>query len=105
MSEFDAFWSRYPRKESRNAAEREYVYARRRVSADVIMAGLDRYLEHLPRERQYIKKPENWLIDGDYYNEYDEPAPVRQEWNCSHTPTCNNRHWCEVVTWKQRQGA
>jgi len=73
MTDWDIFWSHYPRRESKAAAQREYWHARRLVTADAILAGLERYKDHLPRDPQYIKKPANWLRDGDWDNEYDEP--------------------------------
>jgi hypothetical protein len=103
MSDFDAFWSQFPRRESRAAAMREYVFARRRVSAETILAGLARYLDHLPREAQYIKKPASWLRDGDWDNEYDVPLTKATYPECDHTPRCNSKQWCAVL--RQREEA
>ena len=54
MSEFDIFWTQYPRRENKHAAMREYIHARRLVSAETILTGLANYLDHLPRERIVI---------------------------------------------------
>ena len=102
MTDFDTFYAQYPRKESRAAAVREYIFARRRVSAETILAGLARYLDHLPRDAQYIKKPASWLRDGDWDNEYDEPM-LRQVFpDCDHTPKCNSKQWCAVLRDRER---
>lgn len=105
MSDFDLFWSSYPRRESKSAAMREYIHARRLVSAETIMAGLARYLNHLPRERDYIKKPQNWLRDGDWDNEYDVPLPaVTPTWQeCDHDPRCNSKAWCAVLRQREKE--
>ena len=101
VTDFDTFWTSYPRRESRAAAEREYVHARRLVSADTILSGLAQYVEHLPRERRFIKKPENWLRDGDWDNEYDDP--VREQFpDCSHTPRCNSHEWCRALRLREQ---
>jgi hypothetical protein len=102
VSDFDSFWTQYPRRESRAAAMREYIHARRMVTADAIMAGLVRYLEHLPRERQYIKKPASWLRDGDWDNEYDEPVVRERYPECTHTPKCNSHEWCRAVRLREQ---
>lgn len=83
MSDFDTFFAAYPRREGRLAAMREYIHARRRVSAETILAGVERYKEHLPRERRYWKKPENWLADGCWDDEYDDPAPTQLSYSMS----------------------
>lgn len=107
MSDFDTFWSRYPRRESRAAAMREYIYARRTVSAETILAGLDRYNEHLPRELRFIKKPANWLRDGDWDNEYDVPKPITESWfdECHrlHGNTCPNQLQHHQRNWRDAQ--
>lgn len=102
MSEFDSFWQQFPRREGRLAAMREYIHARRLVSAETIAVGLTRYLEHLPRERQYIQKPANWLRDGAWDNEYDEPVRAQYP-DCEHEPRCSNKVWCSIK--RQREQA
>ena len=100
MSDFDAFWAAYPRREGQLAAKREYIFARRTASAEAILEGVARYMEHLPRDRQYIKKPANWLRDGCWSDEYDAPQATKRE--CPHTPRCHSPVWCDVVSAKER---
>jgi hypothetical protein len=97
VSDFDIFWAAYPLRSGRLAAEREYRHARQRTSADVILAGVQRYLEHLPREARYIKKPENWIRDGCWMDEYDEPVLRESFPDCDHEPRCNSKQWCAVL--------
>jgi len=110
MSDFDAFWTVYPLKRDRLAAQREYVHARRLVSAETILQGVERYRAHCEQERtpsRYIKKPTTWLMNGCWDDEYDEPmAPqVFRDWfrDCDHTPRCNSKTWCAVL--RQREEA
>ena len=61
-SEFDSFWSAYPRKEGKGQAKRAWAGALRKAPPDVVRAGLAAQLPSLAaRERQYIPLPATWL--------------------------------------------
>ena len=69
--EWLAFWSRYPNKVSKKKARECFARARKRVSFEALMAGLERYLTEDRRALDgYIKDPTVWL-NGDCWD--DEP--------------------------------
>lgn len=59
--EFDAFWSIYPRRSARAAAEKAYSKARRVASAEEILAGAARYRDDPNREDAYTAHGSTWL--------------------------------------------
>jgi hypothetical protein len=81
--EFEQFWKTYPRKVGKLAAEREYQRARKRASAQQILAGLKR--AQFSPEARFQPHPRTWLSQGRYL---DEPAPrdnnadaaAREDW-------------------------
>jgi predicted mannosyl-3-phosphoglycerate phosphatase (HAD superfamily) len=93
---FEQFWTKFPRKVAKLAALREYQKARRLDSAENILAGLERYLTHLPDEVRYIPHARTWLFQGRWMDEDDQPVVVQQEYwadTCAreHGGTCINR--------------
>ena len=74
MSDFDIFWSRYPRREAKLAALKAYDKARRLASAEDILAGLERYRQTMPDDKQYRPLPASWLNAGRWLDETDEPT-------------------------------
>jgi hypothetical protein len=102
VSDFDTFWAAYPRKHGKLAAEKKYIVARRRASAADILAGVERYNQHLPDDPQYICMPQTFLHQGRWMDEYDTPAMAPAKWACPHTPTCHSPVWCQVVTARER---
>jgi hypothetical protein len=105
---FAQFWEKFPRKVAKLAALREYEKARRLDSAENIMAGLERYLTHLPDERRYIPHARTWLFQGRWMDEDDQPVvlPAKEYWadTCQreHGGTCINR-WAHEM--KLRESA
>lgn len=74
--EFQAFWLRYPRKVGRLEAFRQYVKARKLASAEEILAGLERYRQHLPEELRFVPHARTWLYQGRWDDQYEElPKP------------------------------
>lgn len=72
--EFQEFWAIYPRRVGKIAAFREYAKARRVASADQILDGVKRYLEHLPDDLQFVLHPRTFLHQGHWENDYSEPV-------------------------------
>jgi hypothetical protein len=79
---FEQFWTKFPRKVAKLAALREYQKARRLDSAENILAGLERYLTHLPDEVRYIPHARTWLFQGRWMDEDDQPVelPAKIDW-------------------------
>lgn len=67
-AEFNAFWSVYPRRAAKLAAQRAFTRARNIASLDEIMDDLRRYQP----KPGFIKHPATWLNGGCWM---DEPEP------------------------------
>ena len=106
--DFQVFWASCPRKEGGKLdAEKAYREAVLRATPEEILAGLERYKAHLPRERQYIVTPSSFLRRGMWMDEYDEPVVEAgpRTWECPHTIRCANRYWCDVLTMREARKA
>ena len=95
MTDFDTFWSRFPRKIGKLAALKEYTRARTVATADEILAGVEQYRQHKPEYADWCH-PKTFLSQGRWMDEYDDPTPVVTFEKCSHDPTCNSPQWCLV---------
>ena len=75
--EFDRFWTQYPRKVAKPAAQRAWRVALKKASASEIIAGALRYsAERHGQDPTYTKHPSTWL-NGECWA--DEPAPNRAQ--------------------------
>jgi hypothetical protein len=73
-SEFQEFWSAYPKKKAKGDAERAFEKARKATSQQTIMAGVLRYAaERTDQNSTYTKHPATWLNKKCWD---DEEAPV-----------------------------
>src|SRR5688572_15726721 len=73
QSEFDSFYAIYPRKEGPRAAQQSFASARKRVTFQQIMDGLQlsmRYWAAKGSTREYIPHPTTWLNQDRCLNEY-----------------------------------
>ena len=82
---FERFWNLYPKKVEKQAARRKWNTTVKRVDPEVVIAGLERYVEFWRRkgtERQFIKGPEVWLNKGCWADDLGaaEPENRRSEW-------------------------
>jgi hypothetical protein len=73
-SEFDRWYSGYPNKVQRGAAERAFPKARKLASLETLMAGVERYVACKPADRPY-QNPATWLNGKGWL---DEPAASPQ---------------------------
>ena len=85
---FDDFWSVYPKKAGKPAAQKAWAKAIKRADPQAIIDGARRYARSDAVERGFAKHPQGWLND-DRWNDTDLPplpvagAPssrVRQNW-------------------------
>jgi hypothetical protein len=76
--EFDRWYSRYPRKEAKDAARKAFIKARRSTSFQELLSGLDKYVIQVNgKERQYIALPATWLNAGRWQDEIpDDNKPA-----------------------------
>lgn len=70
-TEFAAFWDIYPRRVAKIDARKAFAQARRLATADEILAGVARYLAHLPDDIRFLPYPATWLRAGRWMDELD----------------------------------
>lgn len=75
MTDFNAFWSRYPRKVGKLAAMKAYEKALKMATHEQIMAGVELYRQHMPSEMQYVPHASSWLNAGRWMDEYEDVKP------------------------------
>ena len=78
MTDFDAFWSRYPRRVGKLAAMKAYKKALDIATAEDILAGVELYRANLPEDICYVAHAATWLNQGRWMDEY-EPLPKKQK--------------------------
>jgi hypothetical protein len=76
-SDFEEFWDAYPRKVGKLAAQKAYGAARRKASAEAILAGVMAYKRHMPHDPMFRPHPATWLNAGRWMDE-DVPVSRRQ---------------------------
>jgi hypothetical protein len=74
--EWNEWWSSYPHKVGKLAAEKSYRAARtkRKASAQDLLTGLAAYIAHKPDWQSYAN-PATWLNQGRWMDDYAKPAP------------------------------
>ena len=73
-SEFDKFWSAYPRKENKQSARRAMKTALKKTPFYEILAGANRYRLDPNRDPAFTKHAATWL-NNECWN--DDPLPTR----------------------------
>lgn len=68
-SAFDAWWAVYPRKTAKEAARAAYAKARRKATADELLAGAKAYRDDPTRVAQFTPHPATWLNGGRWQDE------------------------------------
>ncbi len=76
VSDFDAFWLVYPRKESKGAARKAWTKAVSKASAAHIIAAAERYRDDPNREDGFTAHAATWL-NGERWD--DDPLPSRAQ--------------------------
>lgn len=75
--DWDTWWAAYPRKVGKLAAEKAYAKARKRASAQDLLTGIARYIQHKPDWQAYAH-PASWLNAGRWMDDYSTPAPAEK---------------------------
>lgn len=76
QDEFEGLWRLYPRKVSKGGARKAFRVARKRVSFEMLLAGVRRYAsERKGQDEKYTKHFSTWLT-GECWG--DETSPHRQ---------------------------
>lgn len=71
MTDFDRFWSAYPRKVGRKAAMKAFAKAIKLTSIEDILGGVEDYKRHKP-DWQHFCHPATWL-NGERWDDEWEP--------------------------------
>lgn len=73
-SQFDEFWTRYPRKVGKGAAQKAYAKAVKAIAHDDLMFALSRQLAGIEaKDPQFRPHPATWL-NSERWNDEPEPA-------------------------------
>jgi len=75
-AEFEAWWTGWPNKVGKKPAMAEYTRARRKVSAEVLTAGVESYVRNKPAEWQWCG-PARWLKD-ERWDDHPAKQPTKQ---------------------------
>lgn len=79
--EFDRWYSKYPRKEAKEAGRKAFVKARKSVSLEALMDGLERYVDSVRGvERRFIALPASWLNAGRWEDETQQQTVINGPW-------------------------
>lgn len=85
---FDEFWSAYPKKVAKKAAQKIWERSVKDASPKDIINGAKRYAEYVKREkteRNFIKSPDGWLNAGRWEDEIpsntNQPASKNPLWD------------------------
>ena len=75
MTDFKAFYSRFPRRVKPFNAERAYDKAMLVATHEEVMEGLERFIQAEPwhGEIQFCPHAASWLNAGEWLNEYTTP--------------------------------
>ena len=101
-AEFEEFWSYYPRRVGKLAAQRAYDTARKRATADAILAGVMAYVRTMPQEERFRPHPATWLNQGRWM---DELPGVKQTQEEDWFDACRRLHnnECGLSRWRHHQ--
>lgn len=74
LQHFHKFWSVVWRKVGKLEAERKFIIALKRESAEFIIEAAQAYTESVKhkKDRQFLPHPATWLHKGRYYDELEE---------------------------------
>ena len=74
MTEFETFWQVYPKKVGKLAAQQAYKKARRLATAEMLLAGVERYTRNKAEYADWCH-PTTWLNQGRWMDEDTAPTP------------------------------
>jgi hypothetical protein len=74
VTDFDEFWTAYPRKQGKEAARKAFIKAATIANPEVIIEGAKRYASDPNRKKEFTAHAATWLNAGRWD---DEPEPER----------------------------
>jgi len=79
--EFDQWYSRYPKKEAKEAARKAFTKARKTVDLKALLEGVERYAASVKdKDRQFVALPATWLNAGRWADEIPVETPGQPGW-------------------------
>ena len=100
-SGFDAFWTAFPKRVGKLAAEKAYSKALKLATLPELLAGVERYKQSKPAYADWCH-PATWLNQGRWMDEGTTPTSGsgrRWQWDdCPHDPHCGNATKCQNLT-------
>lgn len=98
LTAFEEFWRAFPNRIGKLHAKKAYEKARKSVSQQELLDGVDRYISMKPSWQDYCH-PATWLNQGRWMDEaVEERRTTYIPWVCRHTPECKHRAACEIVS-------
>ena len=104
--EFEAWWQWVPRKAGKDAALAKYRLARRKASAEDLLAGIKRYAEQREgQDPQYTAHPATWLHQGRWLDGDLRPTSEMSSGPKGPPPTPEELwgpNWAEGLEWPKK---
>ena len=90
LSDFDTWWSEYPKKRGKGAAKTAYERARTKVDAGTLIGAISAYTKSREFRDGFVVYPATWLNQERWTDEYDEVKPQRAMRAPCTNPSCIN---------------
>lgn len=102
-SEFEEIWAKYPKKNGKQNALRDYIKARKSgVERETIENGLDAYIEEcnrLCREKQFIADGSTWFHQSRWEWDYTAQGAVAKAVTAEDEMMANIERWKKEGLW------
>lgn len=102
-SEFEEIWTKYPKKNGKQNALRDYIKARKNgVERETIESGLDAYIEEcnrLSREKQFIADGSTWFHQSRWEWDYTAQGAVAKAVTAEDEMMANIERWKKEGLW------
>lgn len=94
--EFERFWSAYPLKKAKAAAEKNWAKAIKKAAPEIIIAAAERYSQSRDVARGFAKYAQGWLSD-ERWKDGPEPQPSDPEPARNYGGHRRSQPWGEIV--------
>ena len=95
--DFQQWWTRYPLKVGKLAAQKAYDRVRRGgITCDELLDGIADYIVNKPSYADFCH-PTTWLNQGRWMDALSTRTNLYEPWLCPHEPRCPHRAACAIV--------